>query len=133
MPAGQYATMTYRDHAMRRTGRCRSGHVTTGIEFDRHEAPEGDAFACRYEAYLTDPKEEPRKTRCDVTLASNHRLRAPARARERGLEGGHQIAVRAPRRRTFPHPMSRHHPHRTMHGQACAHTLDQSHKLFSFN
>jgi len=40
-----------------------------GIEFDRHEQPEGDAFACRYEANLTDPKEEPRKTRWDVELA----------------------------------------------------------------
>jgi hypothetical protein len=33
------------------------------VEFDRREAPEGDAFACRYEANLTDPEDEPRKTR----------------------------------------------------------------------
>ena len=69
MPAGQYAAMTYRDHAMRANRALQEWARDNGIEFDRHEAPEGDAFACRYEAYLTDPKEEPRKTRWDVDLA----------------------------------------------------------------
>ena len=34
-----------------------------GVAFDRADVPEGDRFACRYEAYLTDPKLEPRKTK----------------------------------------------------------------------
>ena len=28
----------------------------------------GDAFACRYEAYITDPRTEPRKTKWEVEL-----------------------------------------------------------------
>lgn len=40
-----------------------------GAAFDRHDEPEGDAFACHYEAYLTDPSDEPRKTKWDVELA----------------------------------------------------------------
>jgi len=31
--------------------------------------PAGDAFACRYEAYLTDYQVEPRKTKWQVDLA----------------------------------------------------------------
>jgi effector-binding domain-containing protein len=69
MPAGRYATLTYRDHALRANRALIEWAHDNGIEFDRRELPEGDAFACRYEANLTDPKEEPRKTRWDVELA----------------------------------------------------------------
>jgi hypothetical protein len=69
MPAGRYATLTYRDHSLRANRALIEWARDSGIEFDRREEPEGDAFACRYEANLTDPKEEPRKTRWDVELA----------------------------------------------------------------
>jgi effector-binding domain-containing protein len=69
MPAGGYATLTYRDHSLRANRTLIEWARNNGIEFDRHETPEGDAFACRYEANLTDPKDEPRKTRSDVELA----------------------------------------------------------------
>ena len=69
MPPGRYATLTYRDHSLRANRALIEWAREKGIEFDRHEQPEGDAFACRYEANLTDPKEEPRKTRWDVELA----------------------------------------------------------------
>lgn len=69
MPAGRYATLTYRDHSIRANRALIDWARDNGIEFDRHEEPEGDAFACRYEAFLTDPKEEPRKTRWNVELA----------------------------------------------------------------
>lgn len=36
--------------------------------FDRSDDPNGDRFACRYEAYLTDPRTEPRKTKWEVEL-----------------------------------------------------------------
>jgi hypothetical protein len=36
---------------------------------DRETVPEGDAFACRYEAFWTDPAVEPRKTRWTVELS----------------------------------------------------------------
>jgi effector-binding domain-containing protein len=69
MPAGRYATMTYRDHSLRANRALIEWARDTGIEFDHREEPEGDAFACRYEANLTDPKDEPRKTRWNVELA----------------------------------------------------------------
>lgn len=69
MPAGRYATLTYRDHAMRANRALIEWARDNGIEFDRHDEPVGDAFACRYEAYLTNPKDEPRKTKWDVELA----------------------------------------------------------------
>ena len=69
MPAGRYATLTYRDHALRANRALIDWARDNGVEFDRHEEPEGDAFGCRYEAFLTDPREEPRKTKWDVELA----------------------------------------------------------------
>ena len=69
MPAGRYATLTYKDHSLRANRALIEWARDSGIEFDRREVPEGDAFACRYEANLTDPKIEPRKTRWDVELA----------------------------------------------------------------
>jgi len=69
MPAGRYATLTYRDHSLRANRALIEWARDSGIEFDRREEPEGDAFACRYEANLTDPKDEPRKTRWAVELA----------------------------------------------------------------
>jgi hypothetical protein len=35
---------------------------------DRVESPAGDRFGCRYEAYLTDPRSERRKTRWHIEL-----------------------------------------------------------------
>jgi effector-binding domain-containing protein len=69
MPAGRYATLTYRDHAMRANRALIEWARDNGIALDQHEAREGDVFACRYEAYLTDPKDEPRKTKWDIELA----------------------------------------------------------------
>jgi effector-binding domain-containing protein len=69
MPAGRYATLTYRDHSLRANRALIEWASDNGIEFDRRQEPQGDAFACRYEANLTDPREEPRKTRWDVELA----------------------------------------------------------------
>jgi hypothetical protein len=69
MPAGRYATLTYRDHSLRANRALIEWARDNGIEFDRRAQPEGEAFACRYEANLTDPEEEPRKTRWAVELA----------------------------------------------------------------
>ena len=69
MPAGRYATLTYKDHAMRANRALIEWARDNGVEFDRQDEPEGDGFACRYEAFLTDPKSEPRKTRWEVELA----------------------------------------------------------------
>jgi effector-binding domain-containing protein len=69
MPAGRYATLTHRDHSIRANRALIDWARDSGIEFDGHAEREGDAFACRYEAFLTDPKEEPRKKRWNVELA----------------------------------------------------------------
>jgi hypothetical protein len=66
---------------MRLTSRC-SGRATLDeiagilemffvpIAFSLQEdTPKGEAFGCRYEAYLTDYRTEPRKTKWQVDLA----------------------------------------------------------------
>jgi hypothetical protein len=40
-----------------------------GLEFDRHDEPSGDAFACRLEIYPTSPEEEPDPSKWDTILA----------------------------------------------------------------
>jgi hypothetical protein len=69
LPSGSYATLTHRDHSLRANKVLIEWATATGLEFDREEVPAGDRFACRYEAYLTDPKLEPRKTRWEVEIA----------------------------------------------------------------
>jgi hypothetical protein len=68
LPAGRYATLTYRDHSMRANRALIEWAAANYIAFDRENVPEGDRFACRYELYLTDPRTEPRKTRWTVQL-----------------------------------------------------------------
>jgi hypothetical protein len=69
MPAGRYATLSYKDHARRANRALQEWAAANALALDRRTVPEGDAFACRYEAFCTDPKEEPRKTRWTVELA----------------------------------------------------------------
>ncbi len=68
LPAGNYATLTYRDHALRANKALQQWVKDNGVTLDRREEPEGDRFACRYEAYVTDPRTEPRKTKWQVEL-----------------------------------------------------------------
>ncbi|XVV08183.1 GyrI-like domain-containing protein [Actinoplanes sp. CA-131856] len=69
LPAGRYATMTYVGHGRRANGTL-IDWVNAGPEsFDRTEEPAGDRFACRYEAYLTDPRSERMKTKWQIELA----------------------------------------------------------------
>ncbi|MFF5077876.1 GyrI-like domain-containing protein [Actinoplanes sp. NPDC000266] len=69
LPAGRYATMTYVGHGRRANGAL-IDWVHAGPEsFDCEEDPAGDRFACRYEAYLTDPRTERMKTRWQIELA----------------------------------------------------------------
>ena len=69
MPAGRYATLTYQDHSLRANRALIGWAHDNGLEFDRHNESQGEAFGCRYEANLTDPGVEPRKTRWHVELA----------------------------------------------------------------
>jgi len=69
MAAGSYATMKYRDHARRANQALQDWARDNGLVLDRQKVPEGDEFACRYEAFWTDPVVEPRKTRWTVELS----------------------------------------------------------------
>ena len=71
--AGRYATLTYNNHAIRANGYLIDWCHDNGLEFDRKDVPAGDQFACRYEVFLSDPKEQPRKTLQHVEL--NFKLR----------------------------------------------------------
>jgi hypothetical protein len=69
MAAGRYATMRYRDHARRANQALQDWVRDSGLVLARWTVLEGDAFACRYEAFWTDPAVEPRKTRWTVELS----------------------------------------------------------------
>ena len=69
MAAGRYATMKYHDHARRANQALQDWARDNGLALDRRTVPEGDEFACRYEAFWTDPAVEPRKTKWTVELA----------------------------------------------------------------
>jgi effector-binding domain-containing protein len=69
LPAGRYAAMTYVNHGRRANGMLRDWMQEQGLELDRVDSPEGERFGCRYEAYLTDPRSERRKTRWRTELA----------------------------------------------------------------
>jgi effector-binding domain-containing protein len=69
LPAGRYVSLTYRGKALASTKALLDWARTNGLSLDRHDVPEGDAFACRYEAYLTDYRKESRKLLWDIDLA----------------------------------------------------------------
>jgi effector-binding domain-containing protein len=69
LPAGRYAAMTYVGHGRRANGTLIDWIRAHDLPMDVTEDPRGDAFACRYEAYLTDPRTERMKTRWQIELA----------------------------------------------------------------
>lgn len=68
LPAGRYATLTYVDHAIRANRYLFEWTDSASLTLDRRATPAGDAFACRYEAILSDERKEKRKTRWHVQL-----------------------------------------------------------------
>ncbi len=68
LPAGHYATLTYRDHSIRANRALIEWARAQGVEFDRSNDAAGDRFASRYESFVTDPRTEPRKTKWIVEL-----------------------------------------------------------------
>lgn len=68
LPAGNYATLTYRDHALRANKMLLEWVRDNGISLDVSTEPDGDHFACRTELYVTDPRTERKKTRWAVQL-----------------------------------------------------------------
>ena len=69
LPTGRYASLIYIGNGYTGNKRLVEWARDNGIAWDRWEDPRGDAFRCRYERYLTDPKLEPRKTKWEVEVA----------------------------------------------------------------
>lgn len=63
LPAGRYATLTYYGGGLAGNKALIGWASENGIAWDRWDDPLGDAFRCRYEAYLTAPKLQPRKSK----------------------------------------------------------------------
>ena len=68
IPAGKYATMTYRGEDVRSNGRLIDWVAEQGLEFHRERTPEGDVFESRCEIWATDPRTERRKKQRFVQL-----------------------------------------------------------------
>jgi effector-binding domain-containing protein len=69
LPAGRYAHLTYSRYALRGNQALLIWMRENRLEADREDTSKGDAFGCRYEAYLTDYRTEPRKKNWQVDLA----------------------------------------------------------------
>ena len=68
LPAGRYASLTYVNHARRANALLLDWARDNGHALDRWDTAAGDQFACRYEAFLTDPRTERMKTKWRVEL-----------------------------------------------------------------
>ncbi|WP_203581913.1 GyrI-like domain-containing protein [Microbacterium hibisci] len=69
IPGGEYAVLVYRNHSLRANRLLQEWVRERGRDFDVEASPAGDRWAARVEAYLTDPRTEPRKTRWATELA----------------------------------------------------------------
>ena len=69
LPAGRYAHLTYSRYALRGNQALLLWVKAQQLAADREDTSNGEAFGCRYEAYLTDYRIEPGKTKWHVDLA----------------------------------------------------------------
>jgi effector-binding domain-containing protein len=69
LPAGRYAHLTYLRYALRGNQALLLWVKEQQLDIDREDTSKGETFGCRYEAYLTDYRTEPRKTKWQVDLA----------------------------------------------------------------
>jgi effector-binding domain-containing protein len=69
LPKGRYATLIYRGNGLRSNQALMKWAANNGIRFDPLVAGEVESYMCRYEAYLTDYRTEPRKLLWDVELS----------------------------------------------------------------
>ena len=69
LPAGRYVTLIFIGHGLYANKTLIDWSRENNYDFDRWDDGTGDAFRCRYEAYLTDPSTEHRKTKWEVEIA----------------------------------------------------------------
>jgi len=69
LPKGRYATLVYRGNGLRGNQALMKWAKDNGLTFDPLVADAVESYTCRYEAYLTDYRIEPRKLLWDVELS----------------------------------------------------------------
>ena len=69
LPAGRYASLVYTGSGYAGNKALIEWTRAKGLTWDHWDDPKGDAFASRYETYLTDPKVEPHKKMWKVEVA----------------------------------------------------------------
>lgn len=69
LPAGRYANLIYSGKGLAGNKALLGWAQQNNVALDRWDTPTGDAFCCRYEAYLTDYRVEPRKLLWEIDLA----------------------------------------------------------------
>lgn len=72
LPAGRYVVTRHHGHPdglERATGELLAWAEEQGLEFDQRDAPDGHAWACRTEWYLSDPAEVPDLNDWETELA----------------------------------------------------------------
>ena len=69
LPAGRFASLTYRGNGLRGNQALMKWARDTGTTFDAIDPSLAESYVCRYEAYLTDYRLEPRKLLWDVELS----------------------------------------------------------------
>ena len=69
LPKGKYATLIYRGNGLRGNQALMKWAQENGMAFDSLDPCLSESYVCRYEAYLTDYRVEPRKLLWDVELS----------------------------------------------------------------
>ncbi len=71
LPAGRYAALVYTGvrNGIKANGALLDWGAAQGLTWDRHDTAAGDAFAGRYESYLTDPDDEPDPKKWETEVA----------------------------------------------------------------
>jgi effector-binding domain-containing protein len=69
LPKGRYASLVYKGNGLRGNQALMKWATDHGITFDPLVPGEVESYSCRYEAYLTDYRTEPRKLLWEVELS----------------------------------------------------------------
>lgn len=69
LPGGKFASLIYRGNGLRGNQALMQWRRDTGTAFEAIDPTLSESYVCRYEAYLTDYRVEPRKLLWDVELS----------------------------------------------------------------
>ena len=69
LPGGEYASLVYRGNGLRGNQALLQWGRETGTAFEAIDPARPESYVCRYEAYLTDYRSEPRKLLWDVEFS----------------------------------------------------------------